>query len=224
MSVGAHLHIRLDEYDSRIRTFIPGYEQLLAAAAGALRALDGAPAHVVDLGTGTGALAAACLRVVPGASVTAIDEDSAILDMARQRLSAHVGMASFVQGSFLDVPLPRCDAVVASLALHHIRSEERKQRLYRDCHAALRNNGLLVIADCCPSTDAALAALERDSWRAHLRTTYSESEIDGYFEAWAREDVYVPLARELSLLEGAGFVPDVPFRRAPFAVIAARRH
>ena len=117
MSVGSHLQIRLDEYDSRIRTFIPGYEQMLAAAAGALHALQTASTpHIVDLGTGTGALAACCLRTVPGASVTAIDEDGEILAMAQQRLAQLGAVASFVQCSFLDVALPSCDAIVGVTA------------------------------------------------------------------------------------------------------------
>ena len=222
MSVVSHLQIRLDEYDSRIRTFIPAYEQLLAAAAAALRALPTSSPRLVDLGTGTGALAACCLRTLPCASVTAIDEDAAILDIARERLGAIGAVASFVQASFLDAALPSCDAVVASLALHHVRTTTRKLQLYRDCAAALAPGGLLVSADCCPSADPALAALERDAWRAHMRQSYSEEEIDGYFAAWAQEDVYMPLASELGLLREAGFMPEVVWRNGAFAVIAAR--
>jgi SAM-dependent methyltransferase len=223
MSVGSHLHIQLDEYDSRIRTFIPGYEQMLAAAARSLHALpDTAAPRIVDLGTGTGALAACCIRALPGAFVTAIDEDAGILDMARQRLSALGAMASFVQSSFLDTALPRCDAIVASLALHHVRTADRKSQLYRDCRAALAPGGLLVSADCYPSADAALAALERDAWRVHMRQSYSEQEIDGYFAAWAEEDVYVPLARELELLRDSGLTPEVAWRQGMFAVIVGR--
>ena len=117
MSVGSHLQIRLEEYDSRIRTFIPAYEQLLEAAAQALCGLDTRTPHIVDLGTGTGALSAVCLRRFPGARITGIDADDGILDMARQRLAAQGSLASFVQSSFLDLALPTCDAIVASLAL-----------------------------------------------------------------------------------------------------------
>jgi SAM-dependent methyltransferase len=224
MSVGSHLQIRLDEYDARIRTFIPGYEQMLEFAANSLRALDYTfTPHIVDLGTGTGALAACCIRTLPGASVTAIDEDSAILDMARQRLGAHGALASFVQSSFLDVALPSCDAIVASLALHHVRTTDRKRQLYRDCHAALAPGGLFISADCYPSADPALAAIERDAWRAHMRRTYSDDEITGYFAAWAQEDVYVPLALECQMLRDAGLLPDVIWRQGPFAVLVARR-
>jgi SAM-dependent methyltransferase len=224
MSVGSHLQICLDDYDSRIRTFIPAYEQMLAAAAASLRALPRPDEpRLVDLGTGTGALAACCLRTLPCASVTAIDEDPAILDMARARLAGLGALASFVHCSFLDAALPSCDAVVASLALHHVRTPERKLQLYRDCRAALAPGGLLVSADCHPSADAGLAALERDAWRAHMRQSYSDDEIAGYFAAWAEEDVYVPLPRELELLREAGFMPDVSWRQGAFAVIVARR-
>jgi SAM-dependent methyltransferase len=223
MSVGAHLQIRLDEYDSRIRTFIPAYEQLLEEAAGALCGLVTRTPHIVDLGTGTGALSAACLRRFPGARLTGIDADADILAMARQRLAAVGSLASFVQRSFLDVALPPCDAIVASLALHHVRTVDRKRQLYRDCRDALGASGLLVSADCHPAADSSLAAFEREAWRKHLRLTYSEDETDRYFEAWADEDVYVPLPHELEVLHDAGFTPEVAWRQGAFAVIAARR-
>ena len=47
MGVASHLHIQLDEYDARIRTFIPGYEQMLDAGAHALHALATAAPVIV---------------------------------------------------------------------------------------------------------------------------------------------------------------------------------
>jgi SAM-dependent methyltransferase len=223
MSVASHLNIRLDDYDARIRTFIPGYEQMLDAAAHALRALSASAPVIVDLGTGTGALASRCISVRSGAKLVAVDEDAAILEMARRRLARAGHVASFLQCSFLDTTLPRCDAIVASLALHHVRTIDRKQQLYRDCHDALASGGLLISADCFVSADAPLAELERDAWRVHLQRSYSEADTDGYFAAWALEDVYLPLTQELAMMRGAGFAPEVTWRIAPFAVIAARK-
>jgi hypothetical protein len=111
------------------------------------------------------------------------------------------------------------ELVVASLALHHVRTTTRKQRLYRDIRAALGTGGVFVSADCFPSTDARLAAIEREEWRSHLRLTYSDAETEGFFAAWAGEDVYVPLEEELSLFREAGFTPEVVWRQAPMAVI-----
>ena len=55
MSVASHLGISVREYDRRIRTFIPNYEEMLDEAASAL---DPAAATIIDLGVGTGALSA----------------------------------------------------------------------------------------------------------------------------------------------------------------------
>ena len=221
MSVGSHLNIRLDEYDARIRTFIPAYEQMLDAAVGSLRALPAHAPTIVDLGTGTGALAERCLRAFPAAHVIGVDEDPAILAMARARLAGHGRAASFVQDSFLATAIPACDAVVASLSLHHVHDAGRKAALYRECRAAVGAGGWLVSADCFLSDPPAMHA-EREAWRAHMRQTYADSEIDTYFEAWSREDRYFPLERELSWIHAAGFAAEPVWRLAPFAVIAAR--
>ena len=53
MSVATHLGIDLAEYDARIRSFIPDYEEMLAVAAAAVPAQA---RTIVDLGIGTGAL------------------------------------------------------------------------------------------------------------------------------------------------------------------------
>jgi SAM-dependent methyltransferase len=223
MTVASHLGIQLADYDAKIRTFIPNYDQMLDAAADALHALDTTAPHVVDLGTGTGALAERCLRAIPDARVTAIDEDAGIVALARQRLQLDAHRAATLLGSFLDVEIPQGDAIVGSLTFHHLRTDEIKRAAYRRFRAALSPGGLLVSADCNPSTDERLAAHERAAWRAHLGLTYSDAETDALFASWANEDVYVPLGRELELLDEAGFHAEVAWRLGAFAVIAARR-
>ncbi len=54
MGVATHLGIRLAEYDQRIRTFIPHYEEMLDGAAATVATLAGPDPRVVDLGTGSG--------------------------------------------------------------------------------------------------------------------------------------------------------------------------
>src|SRR5689334_8160288 len=72
----AHLGIDLAEYDARIRTFIPDYQTMIDTAAFALQiTVRRRTPVVVDLGTGTGALAAQCLSRIPGARIIGVDED-----------------------------------------------------------------------------------------------------------------------------------------------------
>ena len=150
MSVAAHLGIDLSEYDARIGTFIPHYRTMIDVGAAAL---PPATRTFIDLGVGTGALAAACLARAPRARVVGVDEDTDVMKLAAARLGAR---ASFVTGSFHRAPLPRCDAAVASFALHHIRTRAAKAALYGRVHAALRPRGVLITVDCQPATDRAV--------------------------------------------------------------------
>jgi tRNA (cmo5U34)-methyltransferase len=223
MSVAAHLGIRLADYDRRVRTFIPHYEELVAAVAEAA-ATGSARLNpvVLDLGIGTGALAEACARRLAPARLVGIDVDGGMLDACRGRLAGLENL-DLIHADFAKVDLPRCDMIVATLALHHLLNAATKQRFYRRCFEALRPGGLLVSGDCCPSSDPRLAAAERETWVAHLRGSYSAAKTKSYLQAWAAEDRYFTLANETAMLSAAGFRTDVPWRRAPFAVLVARK-
>lgn len=220
MSAAQHLNIRLSEYDRRIRTFIPDYEELLQNVADALVLARRPGPVIVDLGIGTGALALRCLQKVPDAVLVGLDADAAMLAPARRRLARKLNPPSrLVHGDFLDAPLPRCDALVSTLALHHLRPAKIKQRFYAKCFAALRRGGMLVNGDCCPAANPALARQGMEKWRAHLRRFYSARQTNAYFAAWAREDAYFSLREELAMLRAAGFEAEVAWRRMPFAVV-----
>ena len=215
MSVAAHLGIALDEYDARIRTFIPDYEEMLAAGAACV---PSDARTIVDLGVGTGALAARALKSARRATIIGVDSDAAILQAARRRLRRR---ARFVTGSFLTVDLPRCDAIVASLALHHVRTRRAKARLYRKITRSLRSGGILVTVDCHPAADRTLARTQRAAWAAHLRRSYGAAGARRFLAAWAQEDVYVPLEAEVRLIEQAGLRSEIVWRRGMFAVVRA---
>src|ERR1051326_7950898 len=215
MGVSAHLGIALGEYDARIRTFIPDYEEMLVVGAAAV---PSRARTIVDLGVGTGALAARCLKRARRASIVGIDADPAILNLAARRLGRG---AQLIADSFLRAALPRCDAMVASFALHHVRTRGAKANLYRRIRAALRRGGAFVTVDCHPSPDPALAATQRRGWLAHLQRSYGAAKARGFLDAWAREDVYVPIDVELRLMREAGFRPDILWRKGAFAVVRA---
>jgi ubiquinone/menaquinone biosynthesis C-methylase UbiE len=215
MSVAAHLGIRLDEYDARIRTFIPDYDAMLDVAASAV---PPDARTIVDLGIGTGALAARCVRRARQARVVGIDADGEILTVAARRLGARL---TPLHGSFLRTPLPRCDAMVASFALHHVRTRTAKGALYRRVRAVLRPRGRLILVDCEPASDRRLRASQREAWLAHLRAAYSPAKARALLAAWSHDDVYVPLDVELRLLRRSGLRPEVVWRRDAFAVVVA---
>jgi ubiquinone/menaquinone biosynthesis C-methylase UbiE len=224
-SVASHLALSPEKYDVRIRSLIPLYDELIAEVAQALGHAARPVRTIVDLGIGTGALARACLHSVPRARVWGIDADADMMAIARARLGRLARRVTMSTGSFLEVAVPPCDAIVASYALHHIRSSREKQAFYRRCYRALRPGGVLINGDCAPSSTSRGFARDLEVWFTHLGKTFgSRARGRRVYESWADEDVYVPLADEINLLERAGFAVDVPWRRSPFAVIVASRH
>jgi len=142
--VATHLGLAASDYDAQIRRYTPRYDEMIdtvVAIIGGLNAPD-----VIDLGAGTGALGGAILDRVPRARVRFLDIDPAMLEVAGARVAAHGARAELWRGSFDDA-LPACDAVVASLALHHVPEPDRKRALYARIHEALRPGGVLLVAD-----------------------------------------------------------------------------
>ena len=225
MSVAAHLAVSPEQYDDRIRSLIPLYDELIAEVARALGHAARPVRTIVDLGIGTGALARACLEHAPAARVWGIDADPDMMAIARTRLGATSRRVTMTTGSFLNEALPPCYAIVASYSLHHIRTTRAKLAFYRRCYKALRPGGVLINGDCAPASTARGFAHDLDVWFTHLGKTFGGRRGGRrVYESWADEDVYVPLADEIGLLKRAGFAVDVPWRRSPFAVIVGLRH
>lgn len=220
MSVASHLAVSPAGYDRRIRELILHYDELLDEASRALRYARRDVREIVDLGIGTGALSAACLRHAPRARIHGIDEDSSMMEVARIRLRRMRGRLTLSGGDFTSLPLPRADAIVASFALHHIPTRRAKLAFYRRCRRALRPGGALISGDCAPASTKAVAAADLRPWYEHLaKSAGSIAAGRRVYESWGDEDTYMPLAVEIDLLERAGFRVEVPWRRAPFAVI-----
>lgn len=209
----AHLGLQAREYDAAIRTYIPRYEEMIATVVGLVRG------EIVDLGTGTGALAAAILEAHPTARVKLLDIDPVMLEAARERVARFGERAELVHASF-DGALPQCDAVVASLALHHVPELERKRALYARIFEALRPGGGLVIADATVHERGKENDLTYVTWSAWMALHgIAQTEADVLFAKWAGEDRYYPLATELRLLAEAGFTrPDCFWKYGPMTV------
>jgi tRNA (cmo5U34)-methyltransferase len=147
-----------------------------------------------------------------------------MLGEARRRLAGHGERVAFEEGSFLD-PLPISDAVVASLALHHVHDLQTKTELYRAIHNALARGGVLLNLDAAVSEDTRLNTLMFDRWVIRMREHgITDAQARARFAAWADEDRYFGLDAELGALREAGFDEVECFwRRGPSAITCALR-
>jgi tRNA (cmo5U34)-methyltransferase len=213
-----HLGLQAEQYDATIRRYIPHYDQMIGTVVGL------AHGDVIDLGTGTGALAAAILAAQPTSRAKLVDIDPAMLEAARPRVARFGTRAELVHASF-DAALPPCDAIVASLALHHVPEPGRKCALYARIHDALRPGGVLLVADAVVHEAGAEREASFRVWSAWMASHgIAQSEADALFAKWAGEDRYYPLATELRLLADAGFArPECFWKYGPMAVYGGYR-
>jgi len=220
--VAGHLGVAADDYDRTIRTFIPNYERMLGTV---VQWLDGnvpPDGLVVDLGAGTGGLSAAILGALPDVRVELVDVDPNMLEVAGARCSAHEGRYELRHARFED-PLPRCHAIVASLALHHVATHPEKRKLYAAILDALEPGGLVVVADALVYAEGAERVRMVEDLYAHMQGNgISRSDAEAHFAQWGEEDFYVSLPDELGLMAAAGFAhPDCFWRDGVIAVYGA---
>lgn len=222
--VESHLRVAAAAYDVAIRTFVPHYEEMISTAVELLRLTLPRTATIVDLGGGTGGLTDALLHGLPEARVEMVDIDPEMLEEAAVRFGTMKARVVLRKGDFFD-PLPECDAVVASLSLHHVRDLRDKTRLYASIQKALRPGGMFLNLDATMSSDPVLKALTFDTWAKEMaRYGIDDAGARRHFADWAKEDHYVPLHAELRALAEAGFrEPECFWRRGPTTVYGARK-
>ncbi|MBI3004127.1 MAG: class I SAM-dependent methyltransferase [Ignavibacteriales bacterium] len=218
-SVEEHLRLQAVEYDRIIRTFIPGYDEILREIVKWLGSTLRSGGFVIDLGGGTGSLAEAIVKGFPGAKLEIRDTDGKMLDVARQRLSEFGSRVQLSATSFYE-PLPQCDAVVATLALHHVDDMAKKTRIYRNIFQALGSPGIFLNGDCTMSQQKTVQESELRVWSDFMKSQgMSDEEVKKHFAEWDEEDTYFSLSEEFSALHAAGFQePECFWKNGPMAI------
>ena len=207
------------DYDRAIRTFIPGYEQMLSTIASWLSQTIPQDARIIELGGGTGALAESVLTKLLNVRIDLWDVDPSMLDVARDRLRRFGERISLREKSFNE-KMDRCDAVIATLALHHIPTLDAKQAVYSNIFEALSDGGIFLNGDCTLDMTEPAHSVMLWYWLDFMgKHGITEEEGRKHLADWAKEDTYQPMFDELRILAQAGFRrPDVYWREGPFAV------
>lgn len=220
-SVEGHLKLKTGDYDRLIRQLVPGYPAMRVAHMALLKKILPADRRcvVLDLGGGTGALAEAVAATLLLAEVEIWDTDPAMLAVARERCARFGPRIRCVERSFA-TPLTPCDAVVACIALHHVKDLKAKGAIYRHIHAALRPGGVFMNADVAIAASGELREFSYQEWiRAMAPHGINEAQARAHFANWAQEDYYPPLATELQLVGAAGFAdPECFWREIPCVI------
>jgi tRNA (cmo5U34)-methyltransferase len=205
------------EWDARA-TDSPGRERQLELVIEALAAA--APRTVLELGVGSGLVAARVLERLPHARLVGIDGSEAMLDLARPRLEPYGERVELVVG---DLRHPEVcglqeqtfDAAYSVQTLHHLE-DPQKSGVFTWLAHRLAPGALFLLRD---------------------KVTVPERLFDTYAAMWpalpadaatyaralrAKGDVPATLEDHLSWLRHSGFEVGVPHVEGPYVLLAAR--
>jgi tRNA (cmo5U34)-methyltransferase len=210
------------DYDAQRRRLIPPFDAFYGTAVAALGLAAPPIRRVLDLGAGTGMLAAQVAAAHPEAEVTLLDGSPAMLEQARAGLGARA--AGYVTADLTD-PLPAgpWTAVVSALAIHHI-DDAAKRALLRRVHAELAPGGVFVNAEQVAGPTAFFDERYRTWHETSARAAGSTAEEWDAAVERMRLDRWASVEHQLAWLREAGFADaDCLFKDHRFAVLVARR-
>ncbi|GAA5018371.1 class I SAM-dependent methyltransferase [Kitasatospora paranensis] len=157
-------------WDSQQEWYLPDREERFRVMLDLVEAVAGPAPRVLDLACGTGSITERLLARLPGALSVGVDQDPALLAIARGHFAAEPRLtlvtADLRDGQWATaLPPGPFDAVVTATALHWLRTDDLV-RLYRDLAGLLRPGGVFLNADhvpqpATPLLNAAHAGFER---------------------------------------------------------------
>lgn len=213
------------EYDAWIRKVIPRYEEMMDVLLSCLSIEREGGARVIDLGCGTGNLSQRLLDRHPNVDLTCLDMTESMLDQARERMKGHANVRYVLSDLYefkFDGPY---DAVISSLALHHLITDQDKRSLYKGIFEGLSPGGLFLNADLVLGADEDLQRKYMEKWTEFMYLGLPQEEVDGsLLSRHYSEDSPAKLTDHLRWLEEGGFRSvDVMWKYYNFAVFGGRR-
>lgn len=222
--VKSHFQEEAEIFDRLIKTLIPHYQEMIEALAGVLPFHPKERISVLDLGSGTGNVSLAIKKRFPQAHLTCLDLAENMIQTTRHKLEEYAEV-DYVVGDLRDLEAKaEYDAVVSSLAIHHL-SRGEQQSFYSQIYTALKTGGVFYNADNLQSSSEHLNQVYLKKWKEFLFQHHSPEEVETVWLArHYQEDNPQPLSDHLNWLKEAGFRDvDVVWKHYYFGVYGGRK-
>jgi tRNA (cmo5U34)-methyltransferase len=208
-----------EDYDRTRRRLVPGFDDFYRAAIDLIQFPRESSLKVLDLGAGTGLMAAFIAYSFPNARITMVDISHEMLERARARFELAGPRFRFEVSDYgVDRIQEKYDAIVSALSIHHL-SDEQKRSLFKRIHGALNDDGVFVNAEQFRCATPERHKFHHERWLTRVR----ELGVDDRDLAAALErmkfDRAATLEDQLEWMREAGFRDiDCAYKNLIFAV------
>lgn len=220
-----HFEEEAAQYDGIIKNLIPYYHQMVEALVNTMPFSRSKDIEVIDLGCGTGTISKAIKDAYPKAKITCVDISQKMLQIAADRLGEEKDTA-YINSNFYDFSFDKkYDAVVSSLALHHLVTKADKLEFYKKIYSALNNGGIFINADVVLASDDILQERYMQQWKSYMCKNVPQNEVDNkWIPTYYEEDRPISMMEHFEMLKASGFkVMDLIWKYYNFAVYMAAK-
>ena len=210
-------------YDDDIRRSIPGYDVLHKTIEEVVR--DFSQNHevkkILELGIGTGLTSERILKIIPNASLTAVDFSEQMMVGAKKRLAKY--NVKYVFGDYSQLKFDNdFDIILSVIGIHH-QNNKGKQKLFKKILNSLKSGGIFVFGDLVTYCNEKKAAVNDARHYHHL---VENARDDQALEEWAYHHKFLnllaPIEDQIVWLKKAGFSSvEVKYEHLNTALIIA---
>ncbi|MBP1946651.1 class I SAM-dependent methyltransferase [Methanobacterium petrolearium] len=218
-----HFEKEAEVFDELIKTLIPFYDDMVKSLILSLPFNREDEIKVLDLGCGTGNISKGVKDRFPNAQITSVDMAENMIQIAKSKLSPYRDI-EFKVADFRDLNFQEeYDAVISSLALHHLRPEEQES-FYHRIKGFIKEGGVFYNADNITGTSPYLNQIYMDKWVEFILETHTLEEVEKiWLPKHREEDSPSPLRSHIQWMEDAGFHDvDVVWKYYYFGVYGGR--
>jgi tRNA (cmo5U34)-methyltransferase len=208
-----------EDYDRTRRRLVPGFDDFYRAAIDLIQFPRDSCLKVLDLGAGTGLMAAFIAYSFPNARITMVDISNEMLERARARFELAGPRFRFEVSDYgVDRIQEKYDAIVSALSIHHL-SDEQKRSLFKRIHGALNDDGVFVNAEQFRCATPERHKFHHERWLTRVRELGADDRDLAAALERMKFDRAATLEDQLEWMREAGFRDiDCAYKNLIFAV------
>ena len=203
-SVEKHFDAMARDFEKVKRKVIPGYRDIEKCIFSYLPFTRSRKIAVLELGTGTGALAQGLLKHFPRANYTGVDFSSKMLELASYRLKKCDQRVTLHNADLNRAKISgRYDLIISLFTIHHIIN---KKGLFKHLYTLLKPGGCFFYSDAMVSKNKRLEKCFIKNWKDFMaRSGLPKGKREKVIKDHRQYDHPEPLETQLHYLKAAGF-------------------
>lgn len=218
--VKKHFEEEASEFDNIILKLVPHYIQMIDALVSAIPFKNTDSINIIDLGCGTGYVSMKIKERFPNSKLTCLDFAENMIAQAKIRMNKYRNVNFYLEDIRKFEFDKKYDAVVSSLALHHLETNKDKIKFYKKIFDALEPEGVFYNSDIILGSNETLHELYISKWKEFMAKSLPGDEIeDTWMAKHHKEDRPEVLLDQIYWLKDIGFKQiDIIWKYYNFAV------